>query len=282
MRIKTQPGGVRRLWEAELIPSAVGMAWLGQAGFALRFGAIRMLIDPYLSNSLADKYSGGQYDHVRQMPAPMRPDEIDRLDFALCSHRHTDHMDPGSLPALAANNRRCRFIVPAAERAAAINAGIPDDRVEMVNASHAIELGPDAMLHVLPAAHEELKTNQRGEHHFLGFIVRLGKITLYHSGDTIPFAGQGDAVRAHSTDIALLPINGRDEVRTSRGIIGNMTFEEALDLCVAAQVEWMIPHHFGLFDFNTVDQPELERKAAAAKSVKCVVPRTEDWYLIET
>ena len=56
MRIETQVGGVRRLWEAELNPGAVGVAWLGQAGFALRFGGMRMLIDPYLSNSLAEKY----------------------------------------------------------------------------------------------------------------------------------------------------------------------------------------------------------------------------------
>jgi L-ascorbate metabolism protein UlaG (beta-lactamase superfamily) len=282
MRIETKPGGVRHLWKAELNPNAIGLAWLGQAGFALRFGALRMLIDPYLSNSLADKYRGGQYDHVRQMPAPMQPDEIDQLDFVLCSHRHTDHMDPGSLPAFAANNRRCRFVVPAAERDAAINAGIPGDRVELVNASHAIELGPDAMLHVLPAAHEKFEINERGEHHFLGFIFRLGKITLYHSGDTIPFVGQPEAVKTHSTNLALLPINGRDKIRTSRGIVGNMTFEEAYNLCVAAKVEWMIPHHFGLFEFNTVDQPELERKVAAAKAVKCIMPRIEDWYLLRT
>jgi L-ascorbate metabolism protein UlaG (beta-lactamase superfamily) len=282
MRIETQPGGVRRLWEAELNPGAVGLAWLGQAGFALRFGAMRILIDPYLSNSLAEKYRGGQYDHVRLMPAPVRPDEIDRLNFVLCSHRHTDHMDPGTLPALAANNRRCRFIVPAAEREAAMNAGIPHNRVELVNALHAMEPGRDATLHVLPAAHEKFEINERGEHRFLGFVFRLGKIALYHSGDTIPFVGQGDAVWTHSTDVALLPINGRDEIRSSRGIVGNMTFEEALDLCIAAKVEWMVPHHFGLFDFNTVDQTELERKAAAAKTVKCVVPRIGDWYLLET
>jgi len=44
----------------------------------------------------------------------------------------------------------------------------------------------------------------------------------------------------------------------------------------------MIPHHFGLFEFNTVDQPELERKVAAAKAVKCIMPRIEDWYLLRT
>ena len=281
MRIETRPGGVRRLWEAELNPAAVGLAWLGQAGFAIRFGAMRILIDPYLSNSLAEKYRGARYDHVRLMPPPIRPDEINGLDFVLCSHRHSDHMDPGSLPALAENNRRCRFFAPAAEKAIAMNAGIPHDRIEFVNASQKMSLSATAELHALPAAHEEFKINERGEHHFLGFIFHFGNVTLYHSGDTIPFAGQPEALRTRSVRVALLPVNGRDEIRRSNGIAGNMTFEEALDLCVAAGVEWMIPHHFGMFAFNTVDRRELEKKAAAATPLKCIVPRIEDWYLIE-
>jgi len=281
MRIETQGGGVRRLWDAELNPGAVGVAWLGQAGFALRFGALRILIDPYLSNSLAEKYRGAKYDHVRLMPAPMRPDEINELDFVLCSHRHSDHMDPGSLPFLAGRNRRCRFIVPSAEKDAAMKAGIAVDRIESVNASQTMKLTEDAELHILSAAHEEFKTNERGEHHFLGFIFRLGKVVVYHSGDTVPYAGQREALQAHSVRVALLPVNGRDEIRRSNGIAGNMTFEEALDLCVAAEVEWMIPHHFGMFAFNTIDRRELESHAAAANTVKCVEPRIEDWYLID-
>ena len=162
-----------------------------------------------------------------------------------------------------------------------MKAGIPRERIELVNASQTMKLAGEAELHILPAAHEEFETNERGEHHFLGFILRLGNIVLYHSGDTVPFAGQREALKTHSVRVALLPVNGRDEIRRSNGIAGNMTIAEALDLCVAAGVEWMIPHHFGMFDFNTVDQPELERQAAAAKVVKCVLPRIEDWYLME-
>jgi L-ascorbate metabolism protein UlaG (beta-lactamase superfamily) len=280
-QIKAQHGGVRGLWEAELKPGSMALAWLGQAGFALRFDALRLLVDPYLSDSLARKYRGTRYDHARLMPAPIRPDEITDLDFVLCSHRHSDHMDPGSLPALAANNPRCRFVAPAAERAAATAAGIPPDRAEWVNASQAVALATDAALHLTPAAHEEFKINERGEHHFLGFILRLGKVVLYHSGDTVPFAGQLDAVRNHSTAVALLPVNGRDEIRKSHGVPGNMTFEEALALCLAAGVKWLIPHHFGMFDFNTVDRRELEMKAAASQMVRCLVPSVNDWYAIE-
>lgn len=281
MQISSHHGGVRALWEAELSPRAIGLSWLGQAGFGIRFNALRLLVDPYLSDSLAQKYRGTLYEHKRLMPAPIQPNEVKDLNFVLCSHRHSDHMDPGSLPSLAANNPRCRFIAPAAERAAATAAGIPHDRVVWVNAWQAVELAGDALLHITPAAHEEFKINERGEHHFLGFILCLGAVVLYHSGDTIPFVGQVDAVRNHSTDVALLPVNGRDEFRKSNGVPGNMTFEEAMDLCQSSGVKWMIPHHFGMFDFNTVDRRGLERKASASQVVHCLVPCVEDWYEIE-
>src|ERR1019366_8375829 len=106
MRIEVRPGGVRGLWQAGPKAGAVGIAWLGQAGFALRFDAMRLLIDPYLSDSLAHKYAGTKYGHERLMAAPVLPGKISELDFILCSHRHSDHMDPGSLPNLAKQNPR--------------------------------------------------------------------------------------------------------------------------------------------------------------------------------
>src|ERR1700712_4628335 len=58
--------------------------WLGQAGFVIEFNRFRMLIDPYLSDSLAEKYKGTKFPHTRMMAAPILPDELDRLDLVLC------------------------------------------------------------------------------------------------------------------------------------------------------------------------------------------------------
>jgi hypothetical protein len=35
------------------------------------------------------------------------------------------------------------------------------------------------------SAHEEIKLNTSGSHHFLGYVIRFGKSLIYHSGDTV-------------------------------------------------------------------------------------------------
>jgi L-ascorbate metabolism protein UlaG (beta-lactamase superfamily) len=275
----THTGGVRALWTATLDDRSIGVAWLGQAGFALRTAGLRLLIDPYLSDSLAKKYAGKELPHVRLMPSPIDATFFRDLDWVLCSHRHTDHLDPETLPALASVSPECRFVVPAAEREAAIEkCGVPADRLLSVDADDFVDLGGGARVTVTPAAHEDRKRNERGEHHFIGFAVHAPAGVVWHSGDTVVFDDLAEAVRDAHVDVALLPVNGRDAYRTSRGIVGNMTFDEAAELCRAAGVARMVPHHFGLFEFNTVPIDELARAIAATASPVCTLPRVDEWY----
>jgi L-fucose isomerase len=62
MRIESQTGGVRRMWDAQLNPGAVGVAWLGQAGFAFRFAH-----DAALQTS--DGSAEGRQYHLAIVPA---------------------------------------------------------------------------------------------------------------------------------------------------------------------------------------------------------------------
>ena len=61
-------------------PGQPGLFWLGQAGFWIDTGAHRILIDPYLSDSLAIKYAGKPNDHKRMMPAPIGVEDLPRPD----------------------------------------------------------------------------------------------------------------------------------------------------------------------------------------------------------
>jgi len=185
MRWTTEQGGVNKLWRTPLNGDTLGLAWLGQAGFAVRFSGCRLLIDPYLSNHLADKYRGTEFPHVRMMPAPVAAEQIGELDSVFCSHRHSDHMDPGSLAFLAKANPRARFIVPRAEMDFAISIGIPEKRLIGVSARDVLQLNETIEFRVLASAHEEQKINAHGDHHFLGFVLKSRICTLYHSGDTV-------------------------------------------------------------------------------------------------
>ena len=74
--------------------------WLGQAGFAISSGKTCCIIDPYLSDSLAVKYREAKFKHQRMTPIPVAPQELTTVDGILCTHHHSDHLDPGTLPKL--------------------------------------------------------------------------------------------------------------------------------------------------------------------------------------
>ncbi|MHB9036420.1 MAG: MBL fold metallo-hydrolase, partial [Armatimonadota bacterium] len=170
------------IWRRECAADGVALQWLGQAGFAVRHGNLLLLIDPYLSDSLAKKYRGMEFPHTRMMPSPVDPSEIRGLNYVLCSHRHSDHMDPETLPVLAATNLDCRFIVPRAEINQALDIGLNENRLIAVSDGDSVDLDSECTVEVIPSAHEELRSDENGNHHYLGFVLRMGSLTLYHSG----------------------------------------------------------------------------------------------------
>jgi L-ascorbate metabolism protein UlaG (beta-lactamase superfamily) len=266
MRIERAPG-----WPA---PGRPGIAWLGQAGFWIETGTARVLIDPYLSDSLARKYAGTPNDHRRMMPPPVLPEDLPRPDLVLVTHAHTDHMDPDTLGPLAARFPDLPFVVPASREEIARARIGAEARLIPVDAGDVIEPLRGLRLTVLPAAHEARERDGQGRHLFLGYGIAAGGLTLYHSGDCVPFEGLGAAVRALRPDIALLPVNGRDAARLAAGIPGNFTLEEAIDLARGAGAAFLIPHHFGMFAFNTCDVHAIDRAAAATRAPSILRPAT--------
>lgn len=260
------PGCELRLW------------WLGQAGFVIEGEGHRVVIDPYLSDSLAEKYRGAKFPHLRMMPAPVSPHEIAHVDLVLATHAHTDHLDPGTLPALIAANPGALLIAPRAARAVALDrSGIAAGRLVCVEAGETLDVA-GIRVSAVRAAHETLEQDADGAHRFLGLALTVAGRTVFHSGDTIPFPGQAQEVRALGADLALFPVNGRDAQRAANGVPGNMTMQEALALARGAGIGAMIAHHFGLFDFNTVARAEVEEAAAASTTPHAVAARTELSY----
>jgi L-ascorbate metabolism protein UlaG (beta-lactamase superfamily) len=282
MELTPNPGGAKALLQCRLPNPSVGLAWLGQAGFLVRHAGLRLLIDPYLSNYLGRKYTGKEFSHERMMPPPVEAGEIRELDMVLCSHRHGDHVDPDTLNILARNNPRCRFVVPRAELGYALQIGLDEARLIGTNDGETVRVDDSTDISVIASAHEALVVNEKGEHHFLGFILRFDGVAVYHSGDSLVYDGLTERLRPMGIKLALLPVNGRSERLSSRGIVGNMTFTEARDLCLAAGIGLMVPHHFGMFSFNTVDPVELEKQIARVdrKKLQCVVPEADRYYVL--
>jgi L-ascorbate metabolism protein UlaG (beta-lactamase superfamily) len=241
---------------------ASSVTWLGQAGFLLRLrvaggNAYTLLIDPYLSDSLAKKYGGTEFPHRRLMPAPLTVAELPPVDLVLCSHRHTDHMDPETLRPVAAAHHGCRFIVPEAWRAHAIDIGVPADRLIGADADVALEPLPGLTVIPVPAAHETLEFDEHGHSRHLGYVLEADGLRLHHSGDCVPYGGQVDRLKSLAIQVAMLPVNGRDPYRLRHGVPGNFHPAEAVALAAAVGADVLVGHHFGMFEFNTVNEEHL-------------------------
>lgn len=267
----------------KLIPqNEIHLAWLGQAGFAIKFKDKLLIMDPYLSDFLSKKYKGTIFPHVRLMKIPLLPEKIRNLDYVLSSHAHSDHMDPETLIILSNNNPDCKIIVPAAEIEEAINRGAKMNQIIPTNDGKAIELEYNIRIIGVGASHEVLKINEKGEYHFLGYVFELNGIRIYHSGDCIPYDGLFEKIRELQIDLALLPINGRDEYRLSNNIAGNFKIPEVLELCKKSEIKKLIVHHFGMFAYNTVTQEELnDLREKSSPKLQIIIPEINQIYKIK-
>lgn len=261
-------GGPRRLAATAPAAGSVAIAWLGQAGFLIRTASHTLLIDPYLSDFLARKYRGREFPHERLVPPPLAVADIARLDLVLCTHRHSDHMDPDTLAEIATRHPACRFVIPAADVDHARSLGLPADRLLAIDAGETLAPAAGLSVAAVPAAHESLDRDAAGRCRFLGYVLRVAGLTIYHSGDTVVYGDLPAALARLGIDCAILPVNGRDEFRTARGVPGNMSAAEAITLCHTAGIPLLVPCHFGLFAFNTASDADL------ALLRECKTPRT--------
>ncbi|MCL2619195.1 MAG: MBL fold metallo-hydrolase [Defluviitaleaceae bacterium] len=235
--------------------------WLGQSGFAIKSGGTTAYIDLYLSDLLADKYRETATPHERLCAAPISGGGIRGADIVLSTHRHSDHMDRPTLVPLLANNPGARYIFPAADLGYVTSWGI--DRAALLPAAvgKAVRIG-DIEVVPLPAKHESFSRGEDGGYPYMSYIIKAGAVTVYHSGDSIPYPGLVQSLADHGANVLLLPINGRSNALRAKGIAGNFTMHEALCLAELSGAATLIPHHYDMFAFNTANIAEFAELAA--------------------
>ncbi len=238
-------------------PASGGIAiwWLGQSGFLIKSHQTTILIDPYLSEHLTTKYRNSARPHVRMTRAPIRPDHLAEIDHLLVSHKHSDHFDPGTVPDILKASPEAILVFPEALAEYAGSLGIDVKQHVGLDAGTTFSR-PGISVRAVASAHEGLDTDDVGRHLYLGFVVEMAGLRVYHSGDSLAYEGLAEAIGP--VDVMFLPINGRDP---SRGVPGNMTAAEAVDLANVVQPRHVVPHHYDMFTFNTVPVGVFEDEA---------------------
>lgn len=256
---------VADIQQTQVQPGQVAIWWLGQSGYAIKSASTLFYVDLYLSEHLSNKYKDTNKPHVRMTHAPLRGSDLPDVKYVFSSHKHSDHLDPGTLPDLFAQNPEAKLILPQANAEHTQSLGIAADGLITTSGDETLQVGP-ITVHFVPSAHPTFEHDDALGYPFVGFVFEVDGVTLYHSGDTLVYDGLADRLRLYEVDLAFLPINGTDARRTELHVPPNMNIEEALDLAKAIGQPLIVPHHYDMFTFNTVDVQQFIQAAEAASA----------------
>ena len=232
--------------------------WLGQSGFLLQWKGKRVLIDPYLSDSLTKKYAATDKPHVRMSDRVINPGQLSNISILTSSHNHTDHLDADTLIPILQNNRGVKFIIPEANREfVADRVNCEKDFPIGLNAGRSLTID-DFTFYGIPAKHNAIEKDENGNCRCMGYVISFEKHSIYHSGDTLWFDEMLDWLSPYNLDVAILPINGNNP---ERKVAGNLNCEEAARLGKAIGAQCVIPCHYDMFEFNTANVNDFVREA---------------------
>ena len=202
------------------------------------------------------------------------PQLFRNISIVTSSHNHTDHLDGETLIPILKNNPQIEFIIPEANRIfiadrvkCDINfpTGLNDKQTKAIDGF---------TFHGIPAKHNEIERDEKGNCKFMGYVIQFGNWSVYHSGDTLWFDDMEEILKPFNIDVALLPINGD---RPERGVAGNLNTKEAAQLAKAINAGIVIPCHYDMFTFNTADPADFAMEAENIEQTYALLKHGEHW-----
>lgn len=212
--------------EVQVPPASVRLWWLGQAGFAFKTPAGKIVYaDPYLSDAV-ERLHGFK----RLSLAPISAEQV-QADLVILTHEHTDHLDPDAVPVIARRNPACRFAAPAGCEDGLKKAGIQSPAWILLKPNLAHRL--DAMtIHTTPADHGDYAVSA------LALVLDFDGLRVLLTGDTSLRPGLFKPLFDLRPDVVLPCING---------VFGNMNHIDAAMLVQQAAPRVAIPCHYWTF-----------------------------------
>lgn len=243
---------MKDLGEYEPAPGTLAFWWLGQLSYLVKVGKTVLCFDPYLAPS----------PH-RTVPPLLSPGDLSDVDWVFGSHDHGDHIDPYAITGIAAAAPQARFVCSRVAAGHLRELGVAEERIVSLD-DRQVHQEAGVRIEAVASQHEFFDRDPDLGYPYLGFLVEVEGLTIYHSGDTLRYDGLGKRLAQHDVDLAFLPINGRDAERYKRNCEGNMTYQEAVDLAGQVQPRLTVPGHYEMFANNSED-PQLFASYMRAK-----------------
>ncbi|MCX7986499.1 MAG: MBL fold metallo-hydrolase [Bacteroidales bacterium] len=184
---------------------------------------------------------------------PLGIKKADSADFIFITHPHGDHFSPADIAKIATSKtviygpKECRYT------------GTCKEFIEVVP-GQTINVAENISITTVPA-YNVVKTNfHPKEKQWVGYLLKIGNIVVYHAGDTerIP------EMKNFTAHIAMLPLG---QTYTMNSV------EEAAEAAKDVKAEIAIPIHWGAYEGTAADAQKF--KSLLENQMKVIIKSVE-------
>lgn len=213
------------------------ITYLGQAGLLFEVKDKKILVDPYLSNSVAKT----QPQNYRRVPVAKRFLEI-KPDIIVITHNHGDHLDKETLCHYVSENSQVTVLAPNGTwQEVRTFSGLQNNYVLFNNGTTWTE--DFAIFHAVKAEHSD--------EYAIGVIITIEGKNYYITGDTLYNESIFASLPNIQIEAVFLPVNGKGN---------NMNFADAKAFAKRTKAKYIVPIHIGMFDEWTAEKFDCENK----------------------
>ncbi len=206
------------------------ITWLGQAGLMFETSGKTVIVDPYLSDSVAKINPV----NARRVPVDERFWAV-KPDILLFTHDHLDHIDPESVAHYLPDSRV--LVLASVGGCRKLRAQFGSEPNRMVCATPGLTWTEgEIVLRTVYASHSDPDA--------VGYILSAEGKHYYITGDTLYHEKVFESLPDLPLEAVFLPVNGFGN---------NMNATDAAAFAARTGAKYAVPLHFGLFDDFTGD-----------------------------
>lgn len=234
-------------------------AWLGHATVLINFQGLNIITDPALFSRIGAASPVGTFGPIRRQACALAASELPKIDLALVSHAHLDHLDIPSLNALPGNPQ-------------AVTAKNTSDLIRETSIRKVSELSwgerkvvntaaGDVEVEAFEVKHWGARWRHDTQRGYNGYIIKRGNKQIVFGGDTALSSGFKGIRGKGSFEFACMPIGAYNPF-----IDSHCNPEQALQMANDAGAGYILPMHHFTFRFGRERSGEpIERLQTALK-----------------
>ncbi len=198
-------------------------SWIGQAGYLIEIDNTKIVIDPYLSNSVE------ACDNAYKRMQPIDESFITiEPDVVICTHDHLDHTDPDTLKPMLNMEKKAHILAPRNSYKLISEFAPVQHNMVLFSPGTSVTLN-SVLFKAVKAEHTD--------EHAVGIVIEHEGFRIYVTGDTL----YNDAViKSVPKDIDMMFV-------CINGVGDNMNIDDAVRFSKEINAKVTIPMHYGMF-----------------------------------